>query len=183
MAHKPGIDRDALYEEVWKAPMLKVGEKYGLSRPTIKWACIQMGIPLPPQSYWTHLAHGLKIVAQPALPQRRQDQPQTISRAELVKQEPPSCRKGNPLQRARWSEERERIREEDIKRAELMEEVDGWHRAESIRRYLGELDRRIAADGMPTEGYAEWRAWAERCAADLDYSSSRVEFDGGRFEL
>jgi len=183
MAHKPGIDRDALYEEVWKAPMLKVGEKYSVSRPTIKWACIQMGIPLPPQSYWTHLAHGLKIVAQPPLPQRRQDQPQTISRAELVKQEPPSRRKGNPRQRARFIEELQRIREEDIKRADLMEEVDGWQRAESIRRYLSALDRRIAAGGIPTEGYAEWRAWAERCATDVDYSNSRVELDDGCFEV
>ena len=64
-----------------------------------------------------------------------------------------------------------------IKRAELIDEVDGWHRAESIRRYLDELDRRIAAGGIPTEGYAEWRAWAERCAVDLDYSNSRVEFE------
>lgn len=179
MVHKLAIDREVLYEEVWKAPMITVGEKYGVSRPTIKWACIQMGIPLPPQSYWTHLAHDLKIVEQPPLPRRRQDQPQTISRAELVKQEPPSRRKGNHRQRARWIEERKRILEEDIKRADLMEEVDGWHRAESIRRYLAELDRRIAAGGTPTEGYGEWRVWAERCATDVDYSSSRVELDEG----
>lgn len=180
MARKPEIERDVLYEEVWKNPMITVGEKYGVSRPTIKWACIQMGIPRPPQSYWTHIAHGLRIVERPPLPPRAQDQPQTISRAELVKQEPPSRRKGNPLQRARLTAERKRLHEEEIKRADLMDEVEGWHRAETIRRYIAELDRRIAAGGTPTEGYADWRAWAERCAVELDYSDSRVEFDEER---
>jgi hypothetical protein len=57
---------------------------------------------------------------------------------------------------------------------------DGWRRAESIRRYLDELDRRIAAGGTLTEGYAEWRAWAEQCAIDFDYFNSRVELDEGQ---
>jgi hypothetical protein len=144
--------------------MMVVGERYGISRPTIKWACIQMGIPLPPQSYWTHLSHGLKIVEQSPLPPRGWNQPQTISRAELLKQEPK--RRGTPEQLRKRREKARRILEENIRYGALMEEVDGWHRAESIRRYLSELDRRIAAGGTPTEGYAEWRTWVEQCAAD-----------------
>lgn len=177
MSKGSGITRDQVYEEVWREPMAVVGERYGVSRPTVKWACLQMGVPLPPQGYWAHLAKGRKILEQPRLPARRANQPQTISRADLVKQEPRSRRKGNHRQRARSVEERKRILEEDIKRADLMEEVDGWHRAESIRRYLGELDRRIASGATPTGGYAEWRLWAERCAADLDYSRSRAELN------
>jgi hypothetical protein len=70
MIARSDIHRDALYSEVWQAPMIEVGKKYGVSRPTVKWACTQMGVPLPPQSYWTHLAHDLKYraAAAPAAP-------------------------------------------------------------------------------------------------------------------
>jgi hypothetical protein len=171
------LDRNRLYDEVWRIPMITLGEKYGVSRPTIKWACMQMGVPLPPQAYWTHLARGRKIVDQPPLPLRRANQPQTIRRADLLKQERPSRRTVEQRRKARKLrvEKARHIMEEEIRYADLMEEVDGWHRAESIRRYLSELDRRLAAGGTPIEGYAEWRAWVEQCAADLDYSSSRVE--------
>ncbi|WNC88828.1 hypothetical protein RI103_14085 [Paraburkholderia sp. FT54] len=179
MAKQQSLDRYELYEQVWQFPMIKLGERYGVTRATIKWACTRMGIPLPHQGYWAHLAAGLAKAKAP-LPPRSADQPKTISRADLLKQEPPNRRKGNHRQRSRWIEERKRILEEDIKRANLMMEVDGWHRAESIRRYLGELDKRVALGGTPAEGYAEWRAWTERCAMDLDYSSSRVETAPGR---
>jgi translation initiation factor 1 (eIF-1/SUI1) len=178
MSKSLSIDRDTLYNEIWRIPMITLGqEKYGVSRSTIKWACMQMGVPLPPQAYWTHLARGRKIVDQPPLPPRRQNQPQTISRAELMKQEPKNPETFEQLLKRR--QKALRIMEEEIRYAELMEEVDGWQRAESIRRYLSELDRRIAAGGTSTEGYAEWRAWAERCATDLDSSTSRVELDEG----
>jgi hypothetical protein len=177
MSKSLSIGRDQLYEEVWRAPMMVVGERYGISRATIKWACIQMGIPLPPQAYWTHLARGRKIVEQPPLPPRRANQPQTINRADLLKQERPSRRtveQRRKTQKLRQEKAR-RILEEEIRYAGLMEEVDGWHRAESIRRYLGELDRRIASGGIPTEGHAEWRGWAEAVADELDGISLRVQ--------
>lgn len=179
MSKSLSIDRDTLYNEVWRIPMITLGqEKYGVSRSTIKWACMQMGVPLPPQAYWTHLARGRKIVDQPTLPPRRQNQPQTIGRAELMKREPKNHETFEQLLKGR--EKALRIMEEEIRYAEFMEEVDGWHRAEPIRRYLSELDRRIAVGGTPNEGYAEWRAWAERCAVELDCSDSRVEFDEKR---
>jgi hypothetical protein len=175
------MDRDTLYNEVWQAPMIEVGKKHGISRPTVKWACMQMGVPLPPQSYWTHLAHGLRITEQPPLPRRRADQPQTISRSDLLKQERPSRRtveQRRKTQKIR-AEKARLIMEEELRYGELLTEVDDWHRAESIRRYLGELDRRIALGGQPVDGYIEWRAWAERRVKDLDYSNLRVELDEG----
>lgn len=181
MQKREDIDRDTLYDEVWRIPMITLGEeKYGVSRPTIKWACIKMGIPKPPQTYWAHLAAGLKTERSP-LPPRGWNQPQTISHAELLKQGPK--RRGTPEQIRKRREKARRILEESVRYGALMEEVDGWHRAESIRRYLSELDHRITAGGTPVERYAEWRAWAERCAADLDYSGSRVALVEGWSEL
>lgn len=132
MSKSLSIDRDTLYNEVWRIPMITLGqEKYGVSRSTIKWACMQMGVPLPPQAYWTHLARGRKIVDQPTLPPRRQNQPQTIGRAELMKREPKNHETFEQLLKGR--EKALRIMEEEIRYAEFMEEVDGWHRAEPIR--------------------------------------------------
>lgn len=44
------IDRDWLYEQVWKVPMAELGKKFGVSRETVKIACIQLNVPLPPQA-------------------------------------------------------------------------------------------------------------------------------------
>jgi len=57
MTKGASIDRDTLYDEIWRIPMITLGEeKYGVSRPTIRWACIQMGVPRPPQTYWAQTA-------------------------------------------------------------------------------------------------------------------------------
>ncbi|MBA9973232.1 hypothetical protein D7S99_06390 [Burkholderia cepacia] len=41
------IDREALYEQAWSIPMIELGKEFGVFRPTIKWACKQLQIPLP----------------------------------------------------------------------------------------------------------------------------------------
>jgi hypothetical protein len=96
-----------------------------------------------------------------------------------LKQEPPSRRTIEQRRKTRKirAEKVRLMMGEDLRYGELIMEVDDWHRAESIGRYLGELDRRIALGGQPVEGYAEWRAWAERRVKDLDYSNLRVELD------
>lgn len=52
------LERTALYEEVWAIPMIELAKRFGVSRPTIKWACEQLHVPLPPQAYWIHRKRG-----------------------------------------------------------------------------------------------------------------------------
>lgn len=176
MKKHDGINRGTLYEEVWQLPMIEVGKRYGVSRPTIKWACQELGVPLPPQAYWIHRKRG-HLLARPDLPRRQPDQPQVISRATLLQHERPSRRSVEQRRRARKLrlENAQCIMEERIFHAELMAEVDDWHRAQSIRHYLAELDRRLADGGRSLEGYAEWRAKAERYLSDLCPADLRVE--------
>lgn len=166
----PEIERNTLYDEVWRIPMIEIGKKYGLSRATIKWACQEMGIPRPPQAYWTHLARGLVIATAPPLPSRSPRH--KISWQELRQREPKK-RKRSPSD-ARKEAERKLLYEEAVKREELVAEVESWLQAESIRRYLAELDRRIAEGCTPFKGYSEWRAMAERYVSELDKSDLRV---------
>ena len=77
------------------------------------------------------------------------------------------------------AEQRKRAEEEKQRRDMLVQEVERWERAESIRRYLFELDRRTAAGGTPMNDYAEWRQWATEVADDLDESRVRVTPDAG----
>ena len=44
--------REDLYSEVWKMPVTKVAEKYGVSDNAIRKVCRRMNIPLPTLGYW-----------------------------------------------------------------------------------------------------------------------------------
>ncbi|MFP3638090.1 hypothetical protein [Paraburkholderia sp. SIMBA_054] len=172
MKNREDIDRETLYDEVWRMPMFEVGAKYGLSRQTIKWACQELNVPLPPPAYWSHLRRGLAVVSAPPLPARSQRQ--QISARELRKREPKKRARSASLEKKK-QEERRRLWDEQVDYEEFVFEAESWNRAESMRRYLAELDRRLASDGRAIEGYAEWRGRAERWVADLCPASLRVE--------
>ncbi len=72
------IYRDTLYEEVWQMPMIELGKKYGISRAAVKWACIELRVPLPPLGFWGARAAGRPPERQP-LPQPMPGQPTAIS--------------------------------------------------------------------------------------------------------
>jgi hypothetical protein len=61
------LTRKELHEEVWSTPMVKLGEKYGLSDVGIAKICRKHGIPRPPRGYWAKKQHG-KNVRQTPLP-------------------------------------------------------------------------------------------------------------------
>jgi hypothetical protein len=168
------VQREWLYDGVWRLPMIELGEELGVSRATIKWACLQLGVPLPPQAYWTHLRRGLRRDPRPPLPPLVRGQPRSISRAALLKQERPK-RKKNPELERRRAEERRRAVEEYLELEALNGEVDDWHRANLMRSYLAELDRRIKAGGRLGDDYEEWRKRAERAIEELDNSNLRVK--------
>jgi hypothetical protein len=168
------IEREWLYYEVWRAPMAELGDKLGVSRQTVKWACIKLGVPRPPQAYWVHLWKGHPRDPRPPLSPLAKGQPSKITRAELLKQERPK-RKKNPDVEKRRADERRRIVDEYLLLEQLNQEVDDWHRAELMRSYLAELDRRIDGGGRRGNGYEDWRNRAEAAIVELDNSNLRVK--------
>lgn len=174
MTSPADIERESLYDEVWRTPMIELGKKYGVSRPTVKWACLQLNVPLPPQGFWAQVHFG-RPMPRADLPRLVAGQRRTISMATLIEKDAPFRRR--KLKQARAGRDSEKVRqtiEEEQKYYALLSEVEDWHRAESIRRYLAELDSRRRSGGEPGERFDEWRRWAEGMAERLDGSDLRV---------
>lgn len=67
----PGqVSREALYDEVWSHPMLRVAERYGVSSSFMARVCTSMNVPRPPRGHWAKLEHG-KPSPQVPLPDAR----------------------------------------------------------------------------------------------------------------
>jgi hypothetical protein len=60
-------DRQELYEKVWKYPLRKLAEEYGLSDVALGKVCRKLHIPLPGPGYWTKIQCG-HTIPRPALP-------------------------------------------------------------------------------------------------------------------
>ena len=61
------LSREQLYDLVWREPMLKVGEKYGVSSSYLARVCTELRVPRPERGYWSKLEFG-KADPRPALP-------------------------------------------------------------------------------------------------------------------
>lgn len=59
------IEREELYERVWKTPMYRLAAEYGISDVGLKKVCKKLRIPTPPRGYWVRLEHGWKIKPEP----------------------------------------------------------------------------------------------------------------------
>ncbi|WP_155626359.1 hypothetical protein [Burkholderia diffusa] len=168
------IDREFLYEKVWTIPMIELAKQFGVSRPTIKWACQQLRVPLPPQAYWIHRKRG-HLLPRPDLPSSSGGETQTITVADLIEHEAPSRRRRQNRRRRRQdSSHARRVIDEQIKCEELLSEVESWNRSESIRRYLAELERQKRLGAAPSSEYENWRKWALGIAAELDPTKRRL---------
>jgi len=64
------VSRQALFEEVWAEPMLKVAARYGVSSSFLGRVCERLNVPRPGRGYWAQLEVG-KAPAKPALPDPR----------------------------------------------------------------------------------------------------------------
>lgn len=64
------MSRERLYELVWKEPMLRVGERLGVSSSYMARVCTELRVPRPPRGYWAQLEFG-KAPEKPALPETR----------------------------------------------------------------------------------------------------------------
>jgi hypothetical protein len=60
-------ERERLYEEVWKEPVLVVADRYGVSNVALAKACRKLAVPLPPRGYWARVRAG-QIPPRPPLP-------------------------------------------------------------------------------------------------------------------
>lgn len=54
------LNRDELYNQVWKEPMTKLALKYNISDVGLRKICIVMGIPTPRAGYWAKIQAGKK---------------------------------------------------------------------------------------------------------------------------
>jgi hypothetical protein len=52
--------RRYVYQEVWLDPVIRVGERYGITGTALSKICRKAGIPVPPVGYWQRLQFGYK---------------------------------------------------------------------------------------------------------------------------
>jgi hypothetical protein len=80
------------------------------------------------------------------------------------REEQEEARRLHELAEQRRKEEEERIRELD-------EQVDGWDRAQKVRTFVDEAERRATTNGIsssPDTELGQWVSWARRHADELD---------------
>jgi len=61
MDKRTSISREALYEEVWAEPMVKVALRYEVSGSFLARICTRLNVPRPSRGYWAMLAAGKKV--------------------------------------------------------------------------------------------------------------------------
>lgn len=68
------VSRATLYELVWKEPMLKVAERFGVSSSYLARVCTALNVPRPERGYWAKLTAGHEIPVPPLPPAQQGDQ-------------------------------------------------------------------------------------------------------------
>jgi len=53
------ITREELYDMIWREPMLRIGERLGLSSSYLTRVCVALRVPRPPMGHWTKVEFGL----------------------------------------------------------------------------------------------------------------------------
>ena len=62
------IQRDTLYEELWKTPGTHLARKYGITYAVLGQVCRRHEIPRPPSGYWMMLKRGYDVERTPLPP-------------------------------------------------------------------------------------------------------------------
>ncbi len=65
------LTREELYELVWKEPMLRIGERMGVSSSYMARVCSDLRVPRPPRGYWAQIEFGKTPPGKPPLPPAR----------------------------------------------------------------------------------------------------------------
>ena len=74
------VSREELYEMVWREPMLRVAERFGLSSSYLARVCTDLRVPRPRPGHWSKLEFG-KASPQPPLAPYREGDAETWTRA------------------------------------------------------------------------------------------------------
>jgi hypothetical protein len=68
------IDREKLYEEIWKIPTAQLAKKYDITDVALSKICKKLNVPKPPRGYWARISAGQQVGRQ-KLPKLRSGQP------------------------------------------------------------------------------------------------------------
>jgi len=101
--------------------------------------------------------------------------PEVLAGISVAAEQRRSRRLESEEQERRWAEEK-RIREELAaritlerkRRTRLTEAVNGWHRAEKIRRFCEEVEKRILNESIGENDTSKWLVWARGVASKSD---------------
>jgi len=55
------VNRNELYEQVWREPVSRLAPKYGISDVGLKKICRKLNVPTPPLGYWTKIQHNIRV--------------------------------------------------------------------------------------------------------------------------
>jgi hypothetical protein len=191
------LTREELYRQVWETPMIRLGEKYGISGNGLKKICNRLDVPYPPLGYWAKLRAG-KPTKVPALPEATSTTPADVrisptppaspgpaldpgiaeqlrtareKAADVVV--PESLRRPHPLIAA-WLEEHAR------KLAEARRDRNIWgsaYRPEPFteldrrqQRILDTLFKAVEKRGFAVKGEAPYQLWLEVGKERIDFS-------------
>lgn len=150
------IQRETLYKEVWRTPILQLAKKYGMSDVGLAKICKRMQIPLPPRGYWTKHAYGYKVRSKSLKPLADGGQKQVaIDRS--TDQLADIARKRQASGKLKHKE-RQRVHR-------LQHELKEWEASHRVRAYIASLQA-AGADAKPET--AQWLLWVQKYADHLD---------------
>lgn len=166
--------REDLYNEVWSTPMIKLGEKYGLSDNGLRRVCRALNIPVPERGYWAKRAAGQATDIEPlpveslrsVFTSRRSGQPRFAKelatdnewlQEKLHQEDEPTSRISVELEPATWHKVIAPLRR-SVERAAAKEKEGAAKRAEHQRKINAEKRRN---GWNPVVNMESWRQWWE----------------------
>lgn len=191
------LTREELYRQVWETPMIRLGEKYGISGNGLKKICNRLDVPYPPLGYWAKLRAG-KATKVPALSEATATTPRDVrisptppaspapnldpeiaERLQAAREKaadvvvPASLRRPHPLIAA-WLEEHAKTV------AEARRDRNTWGSAYKPQPFT-DLDRRqqrildtlfkaVEKRGFGVKGQAPYQLWLEIGKERVDFS-------------
>lgn len=78
------MGRQQLYDLVWQEPMLRIGQRLGVSSSYLARVCTELRVPRPSRGYWAKLEFGKAAPAKPVLPPERPGDPTEWRRGDFL---------------------------------------------------------------------------------------------------
>lgn len=127
------LTRDELYRLVWKTPLSRLSERYGITGNGLAKICDRLNVPYPPRGHWTKVALGKKVI-KTRLPKVDEATPQDV----VIR--PTSRSRITPAIPPKLQAELDRLRA-DTNRAKVPSRLVKPHPI--IANWLAERDRKL----------------------------------------